>query len=113
MDPQTYIWQLSVGEQQRVEILKALYRKADILILDEPTSVLTPQETGELFHTLRAMTAEGMTVIFITHNCKRSWRYRTASPFSGGAFGGHGFDGPNLQRGSGADDAGAGALLRP
>jgi simple sugar transport system ATP-binding protein len=66
-DPDAYVWQLSIGEQQRVEILKALYRKADILILDEPTSVLTPQETQELFEILRAMTSKGLTIIFITH----------------------------------------------
>ncbi len=56
-----------VGEQQRVEILKALYREARILILDEPTAVLTPQEAESLFETLRAMAAEGRTVIFISH----------------------------------------------
>ena len=61
------IWQLSVGEQQRVEILKALYREARILILDEPTAVLTPQEAEALFVTLRAMAAEGRTVVFISH----------------------------------------------
>ena len=61
------IWQLSLGEQQRVEILKALYRDARILILDEPTAVLTPQEAESLFETLRAMAAEGRTVIFISH----------------------------------------------
>ena len=58
VDPRARIWQLSVGEQQRVEILKALYREARILILDEPTAVLTPQEADGLFATLRAM-AEG------------------------------------------------------
>ena len=67
VDPDTRIWQLSVGEQQRVEILKMLYRGADILIMDEPTAVLTPQETKELFNTLRRMAAEGHTIIFITH----------------------------------------------
>jgi len=67
VDPQARIWQLSAGEQQRVEILKALYRGAQILILDEPTSMLTPRETEELLSTLRRMTAEGHTVIFITH----------------------------------------------
>jgi len=67
IDPEARIWQLSVGEQQRVEIVKLLYRGADILILDEPTSVLTPQETEELFRTLRTMTAEGHCVIFISH----------------------------------------------
>jgi len=67
VDPRARIWQLSVGEQQRVEILKALYREARILILDEPTAVLTPQEASELFVTLRRMAAEGRTVIFISH----------------------------------------------
>ncbi len=67
VDPRARIWQLSVGEQQRVEILKALYREARILILDEPTAVLTPQEATQLFVTLRAMAAEGRTVIFISH----------------------------------------------
>jgi ABC-type uncharacterized transport system ATPase subunit len=61
------IWQLSVGEQQRVEILKVLYRDADILILDEPTAVLTPQESQSLFSTLRQMADGGRTVIFISH----------------------------------------------
>jgi simple sugar transport system ATP-binding protein len=65
--PRARVWQLSVGEQQRVEILKALYREARILILDEPTAVLTPQEAEALFGTLRAMAAEGRTVIFISH----------------------------------------------
>ncbi len=67
VDPDAYIWQLSAGEQQRVEIIKALYRGADVLILDEPTTMLTPAETKELFHTLRRMAEEGRTVIFITH----------------------------------------------
>ena len=67
IDPDAYIWQLSVGEQQRVEIIKALYRGAQILILDEPTAVLTPQETVELFKTLRSMAAKGHTIIFISH----------------------------------------------
>jgi ABC-type uncharacterized transport system ATPase subunit len=67
VDPSACIWQLSVGEQQRVEILKTLYRGADILILDEPTAVLTPQESEDLGHTLRQMVNEGKTVIFITH----------------------------------------------
>ena len=67
VDPRARIWQLSVGEQQRVEILKALYREARILILDEPTAVLTPQEAEVLFETLREMAGEGRTVIFISH----------------------------------------------
>src|SRR5262249_14208368 len=65
--PRARVWQLSVGEQQRVEILKALYREARILILDEPTAVLTPQESEALFRTLRTMAEEGRTVIFISH----------------------------------------------
>src|SRR5205085_9096413 len=67
VEPRARVWQLSVGEQQRVEILKALYREARILILDEPTAVLTPQEADVLFETLREMAAEGRTVIFISH----------------------------------------------
>jgi simple sugar transport system ATP-binding protein len=67
VDPTASIWQLSVGEQQRVEILKLLYRGADVLILDEPTAVLTPQESDELGHTLRHMASEGKVIIFITH----------------------------------------------
>ena len=67
VDPQAKIWQLSVGQQQRVEILKALYRDVDILIMDEPTSVLTPQEVDQLFTTLRTLVEDGLTIIFITH----------------------------------------------
>ncbi len=67
VDPNAYIWQLAVGQKQRVEILKALYRGADLLILDEPTAVLTPQEVDEFFATLRQMTREGHAVIFISH----------------------------------------------
>jgi simple sugar transport system ATP-binding protein len=65
--PDARVETISVGQQQRVEILKALYRHADILILDEPTAVLTPQEARELFEILRTLTREGMSVIFITH----------------------------------------------
>jgi ABC-type uncharacterized transport system ATPase subunit len=65
--PRAKVWQLSVGEQQRVEILKALYRESKILILDEPTAVLTPQEADGLFATMRAMAAEGRTIVFISH----------------------------------------------
>jgi simple sugar transport system ATP-binding protein len=67
VDPRAPVWQLSVGEQQRVEILKALYRDARILILDEPTAVLTPQEAELLFATLREMAADGRTIVFISH----------------------------------------------
>src|SRR3954468_22953015 len=67
VDPRARVWQLSLGEQQRVEILKALYREASILILDEPTAVLTPQESESLFATLRVMADEGRTIVFISH----------------------------------------------
>lgn len=67
VDPRARIWQLSVGEQQRVEVLKMLYRGANILIMDEPTAVLTPMEVEELFHTLRTMARNGHTIIFISH----------------------------------------------
>jgi len=67
IDPNALIEDITVGQQQRVEILKALYRRADILILDEPTAVLTPQESTELFGILRNLVREGMSVIFISH----------------------------------------------
>jgi general nucleoside transport system ATP-binding protein len=67
IDPHARIQDITVGQQQRVEILKALYRHADILILDEPTAVLTPQEALELFDILKNLVAEGMSVIFISH----------------------------------------------
>jgi simple sugar transport system ATP-binding protein len=67
VDPHATIWQLAVGEQQRVEIVKALYRGASLIILDEPTAVLTPQEVDDLFVTLKRMAAEGHALIFISH----------------------------------------------
>lgn len=67
LDPDRYIWQLSAGEQQRVEIFKALYRGADILILDEPTSVLSPPEIEALFRTLKSFVNAGKSIILITH----------------------------------------------
>ncbi|HCU81269.1 MAG TPA: heme ABC transporter ATP-binding protein, partial [Chloroflexi bacterium] len=67
IEPDSYVWQLSIGEQQRVEILKMLYRNADVLILDEPTAVLTPQESQALGITLRTMAKEGKAVVFISH----------------------------------------------
>ena len=65
--PDAYVWQLSVGEQQRVEIVKALYRGANLLILDEPTSVLTPQESAELILLLKKMAGSGTPIILISH----------------------------------------------
>jgi simple sugar transport system ATP-binding protein len=67
IDPNAQVADLSVGERQRVELLKVLYRDARILILDEPTAVLTPQETDTLFHTLEDMVSEGLSIIFISH----------------------------------------------
>ncbi len=67
VDPAAKIWQLTVGEQQRVEILKMLYRGAEVLIMDEPTAVLAPSEIEELFRTLRSMTAQGKSIVFISH----------------------------------------------
>jgi simple sugar transport system ATP-binding protein len=70
IDPHAPIWSLAVGQCQRVEILKALYRGADILILDEPTAVLTPQEVDDLFITLRHMTQDGHGLVFISHKLR-------------------------------------------
>ncbi|MBU0705299.1 MAG: ABC transporter ATP-binding protein [Chloroflexi bacterium] len=70
VDPRALTEDLSVGVQQRVEIIKTLYRKADILILDEPTAVLTPQETKELFEIMRTLVAQGKSIIFISHKLK-------------------------------------------
>jgi simple sugar transport system ATP-binding protein len=70
IDPDARVENITVGQQQRVEILKALYRGADILILDEPTSVLTPQEADELFGILKTLQREGMSIIFISHKLR-------------------------------------------
>lgn len=70
IDPGIEVDDLPVGLQQRVEIIKALYRNADILILDEPTAVLTPQEANELFRIMHELTAQGVSIIFITHKLK-------------------------------------------
>jgi simple sugar transport system ATP-binding protein len=67
VDPDARVEDISVGQQQRVEIMKALYRNADILILDEPTAVLTPQEASDLFEILRTLQREGLSIIFISH----------------------------------------------
>ncbi len=69
-DPDAYVRDLTVGAQQRVEIVKALYRAADILILDEPTAVLTPQEADELFVIMRALVKQGKSIVFITHKLR-------------------------------------------
>jgi ABC-type uncharacterized transport system ATPase subunit len=70
VDPQALVGQLPVGVQQRVEIVKTLYRDAEILILDEPTAVLTPQESDDLFRIMRELTRRGVSIIFITHKLK-------------------------------------------
>jgi ABC-type uncharacterized transport system ATPase subunit len=74
VDPQAVVDDLPVGMQQRVEILKALYRRADILILDEPTAVLTPAESGEVFDILIALAQQGTAIIFITHKLREVWQ---------------------------------------
>ena len=70
VNPNARIQDITVGQQQRVEILKALYRGAEVLILDEPTSVLTPQEAGELFEILESLKAQGKAIVFISHKLK-------------------------------------------
>ena len=70
VDPDSYVRDLPVGVQQRVEIIKLLYREADILILDEPTAVLTPQEVDELFTIMRSLVNSGKSIIFITHKLR-------------------------------------------
>ena len=67
VDPTALVREITVGQEQRVEILKALYRGADVLILDEPTAVLTPQESGELFEIVTSLKADGKSIIFISH----------------------------------------------
>lgn len=70
VDPYAYVRDISVGDQQRVEIVKALYRGADILILDEPTAVLTPQEADDLFEVIRNLVKQGKSIIFISHKLR-------------------------------------------
>lgn len=74
IDPDALVQDLSVGAQQRVEIVKALYRRAEILILDEPSAVLTPQETEGLFSIMETLTARGVSIIFISHKLKEILR---------------------------------------
>ena len=71
VDPDALISDLGVGDKQRVEILKVLYRGAKIIILDEPTAVLVPQEVDALFGSLRELTTQGATIIFISHSSTR------------------------------------------
>lgn len=78
IDPHEYIYNLSVGEQQRVEIIKTLYRGAEIMILDEPTAVLTPQETRELLQILRTFVEKGKTIILITHKLEEVMEFADA-----------------------------------
>ena len=79
VDPRARTHRLSVGARQRVEILKVLYRGARVLILDEPTTNLTPQEVDDLFASLRVIVAEGTSIVFISHKVRRCWRSATAS----------------------------------
>ena len=81
--PNAKVWQLSVGERQRVEILKVLYRGARILIMDEPTAVLAPQEVDDLFRTLRSMTAAGRRSCSSATSWARCCRSPTGSPSCG------------------------------
>jgi simple sugar transport system ATP-binding protein len=74
VDPHAEVWQLSVGQQQRVEILKTLFRGAEILILDEPTAVLTPQEVDELLKIMRNLADDGRSIIFISHKLEEVMR---------------------------------------
>jgi len=75
VDPGAKVWQLSIGEQQRVEIMKLLCRDCEIMILDEPTAVLTPQESDEMFKTLRKMADDGKAIIFISHKMNEVIKY--------------------------------------
>jgi len=85
VDPEAYIKDLPVGVQQRVEIIKLLYRHADILILDEPTAVLTPQEVDELFMIMRSLVDQGKSIIFITHKLREVLEFAdTISVIRGG-----------------------------
>ena len=78
VDPGAVVGDLPVGVRQRVEILKALHREAEVLILDEPTAVLTPQEARSLFGVLRGLVAQGASVVLVTHRLQRWSRPATA-----------------------------------
>ena len=92
IDPWVRVEQLSVGQQQRLEILKALYRDAKLLILDEPTAVLTPDEVDGLFDMMNKLTSEGHTVIFISHKLNEIMkicdRCNGSAPGQAGSYGG-------------------------
>ncbi len=75
VNPKAKVWQLSVGEQQRVEIVKLLYRGTDIMILDEPSAVLTPEESDNMFTVLRKMADHGKSVVFISHKMNEVMSY--------------------------------------
>ncbi len=107
VDPDAYVRDLTVGAQQRVEIVKALYRAADILILDEPTAVLTPQEADELFVIMRGMVTQGKSIVFITHKLREV--FAVADPDQRDARrpdGRHGEAGRGHARAAGRDDGG-------
>ena len=76
LDPGAKVGDLSMGERQRVEILKLLYRDSKVLILDEPTAVLTPQESEQLFSAMRSMASQGKALVFISHKLQEVWIFR-------------------------------------
>ena len=105
VDPDAVIEDLSVGHQQRVEILKALYRQADILILDEPTGVLTPDEADHLFRILKGLKEQGKTIILITHKLREIMEITdNVSRHAARRDGGDGEDRRNLARAAGRTD---------
>ena len=79
LDPDAHVQDLPIGVQQRVEILKLLYRDARLLILDEPTAVLTTQEKDQLFTVLRKLRDQGRSIVIVTHKLQRFWSLRIAS----------------------------------
>ena len=113
VDVDAYVEDLPVGTQQRVEILKALYRKADILILDEPTAVLTPQETDDLLRVMRGFADNGVGVIFITHKLREVLAVAdTIEVLRGGKTAGTTVPSETTQEGLAQMMVGRGVLLR-
>ncbi len=107
VDPDAYVRDLTVGAQQRVEIVKALYRSAEILILDEPTAVLTPQEADELFVIMRGMVEQGKSIVFITHKLREVFAVADRiSVMRAGPDGRHGQAGRGHRRDAGRNDGG-------